>query len=305
MRKPLMSALEAVRAMVAAVPVLLVLMLAQGCATGVESYDGVELPSESDGLGGLEPSTYWYNGHGFVGQCVPPVREYFESRYPGLKIPYLGASGGAYLLASVKIPTGMTRVAAIQADDLIVWGPWPGNKYGHVAVAVGGDEVVDSNWVAPASGGRHHFDPRDPRITAVWRPNQNLSQASQAGPTAGSATGATTRVLKVTVVNGKKAPYIDFSYGYCPATSSPQACMDWHQSAATVVDGDRIEFSLPVQGGAFRFNATLEVGAKWLCTGGNLTAQVIATLSGADVSWAVHPVSFGSGCSAGIDLNAL
>ncbi len=135
--------------------------------------------------------------------------------------------------------------------------------------------------------------------------------------------------LCVTVTYASPLPAIDFSYGYCEDQTDPEMCTSWHQSVSESIYtnddpdsiNDHITWCGQVSTGVMRFNASFfhnfsdvdtsddtivgEADA-WLCQGGVLTAQVSITLDGQDMGDGdVSPVTFGSGCSAGLDVQHL
>ncbi|GEM_PF-3357833 len=112
---------------------------------------------------------YLYKGVNFEGQCVSACRNFYCKVFD-ITLPCItSGNNGAYLYWNVHKPSenDMIRIPKDgdnlpQEDDMLVFAPWSGNPYGHVAVVKsaadrGNIVVVDSNWVAYLSGGEHRL----------------------------------------------------------------------------------------------------------------------------------------------------
>lgn len=207
-----------------------------------DTFNGSVSPSDPGGYGGSPGDVIIYRNVSFSGECVGSVRRFYSTNY-NISIPFLGANGGAYLLWSSIQPSAnqMTQISKSgnvpQIDDLIVWDVWASppyekdNPYGHVAVAVSlsGNTltVVDSNWVAPYTGGIHTVKLDDPRILGWYRPISGSTTMQEIcdGTDNNSDGVVDSPDCFITIYR-----FVDLNNGArClgPSTSAPQACSNY------------------------------------------------------------------------------
>jgi Tol biopolymer transport system component len=148
-------------------------------------FAGELVASDPPGYGGATDDSlaYVYRGVPFHGECVASVRRYYQAIY-GITTPLLGEFGnmGAWNLWDNAPTPGMLKIPRTgtntpQPDDMVVWMPWTGNEFGHVAVVSEGispteARVVHSNWSGRYKGSED-LVALDARVYGWYRPSNS------------------------------------------------------------------------------------------------------------------------------------